>query len=94
MTTQRIFEYPRSSYSAVWLLRGWCHVKLLPSRHKFCVHHTTVHQFAMSFSLKPHNDICRMHVCLAQTSHSALLAERLGSFACYCGNMGVEWILK
>ena len=22
---------------------GWCHMKLLPSQHKFCVHHTTMH---------------------------------------------------
>ena len=28
-----LFEYPpkRCTYSAVWLLRAWCHVKLLPS---------------------------------------------------------------
>ena len=24
---------------AIWLLHGWCHVKLLPFRRKFCVHH-------------------------------------------------------
>ena len=23
--------------------QGWCHMKLLPSRRKFCVHHTTMH---------------------------------------------------
>ena len=22
---------------------GWCHMKLLPSQHRFCVHHTTMH---------------------------------------------------
>ena len=23
----------------IWLLLGWCHVKLLPSRRTFCIHH-------------------------------------------------------
>ena len=44
----------QSGYSAVWLLQGWCHIKLLPSQHAFCVHHTTVHQFTVSLYLKPH----------------------------------------
>ena len=26
-------------------MHGWCYVKLLPSWRKFCVHHTTMHQF-------------------------------------------------
>ena len=30
-------------YSVIWLLHGWCQVKLLPSRRTFCVHHTTTH---------------------------------------------------
>ena len=32
------FEYPPKwcTYSAVWLLHGWCHVKLLPSRRVLC----------------------------------------------------------
>ena len=25
-----------------WLLYGWCHVKLLLSRRKFCVHHSSM----------------------------------------------------
>ena len=43
---QRGFEYqPKCcTYSAAWLLLGWCHVKLLPSRRTFCVHHATVHR--------------------------------------------------
>ena len=34
-----------STEVAVYLQRwhGWCHMKLLPSRGKFCVHHTTMH---------------------------------------------------
>ena len=41
--TQRVLNIHWSCYSAVWLLHGWCHVKPLPSRRKFCVHHTTMH---------------------------------------------------
>ena len=33
---------------AVWLVHGWCHMKLLPSWHTFCVHNATMYQFAMS----------------------------------------------
>ena len=38
------------------------HVKLLPSRRKFCVHHTTMHQFTVSRHAK-------VHACLAVTCH-------------------------
>ena len=33
-----VFEYPPlwCTYSAVWLLHGWCHMKLLPSRRVLC----------------------------------------------------------
>ena len=50
------FEYPLKwcTYSAVWLLRGWCRMKLLPSWHVFCVHHTTMHQFTVSLHSKPY----------------------------------------
>ena len=43
--TQCIFEYPSKwcTYNAVWLLHGWCWVKLLPSQHMFCVHHKPVY---------------------------------------------------
>ena len=32
------FEYPPMlcAYNVVWLLHGWCHVKLLPYRHVLC----------------------------------------------------------
>ena len=53
-----------SVYSAVWLLHGWCQVKLLPSQHKFCVHHTTIHKFTVSLYLKLH--IHGINVCLGQ----------------------------
>ena len=31
----------------LWLLHGW-HMKLLPSRRKFCVHRSTMHQFTVT----------------------------------------------
>jgi len=40
--------------SAVWLLHGWRHLKLLPSRRKFCIHRTTIHQFTVSLHSKIH----------------------------------------
>jgi len=47
--------------SGIWLLHGWCHVKLLPSQHKFCVHHTIMHKFIVLLHSKPHGRVC---VCL------------------------------
>ena len=38
--------------------------------------------------------ICKVYACLAVTCHLRFLAEWLGSFTCYCGNMGVERILN
>ena len=43
----------RSRNSSIWLLYGWCRVKLLPSRRMFCVHHTAMHQFTASLYSKP-----------------------------------------
>ena len=48
-------------------MAGLCHVKQLPSRRWFCVHHSTMHQFKVSLHSKPH--ILRVHVCLAVTWH-------------------------
>ena len=59
-------------------LFSWCNVKQLPSRHKFCVHLTTLHQCTVSFYSKPHT----------------LLAEWQRCFTCYCVNTGVERIPK
>ena len=44
----RIFEYipKQCTYSAVWLLHGWCHMKLLLSKHILCMpcnHVTSLH---------------------------------------------------
>ena len=71
------------AYSSVWLLHGWCHVKLLPSGSTFCVHHTTMHHGLQCHFLQRH--IRKVPVYLAVTRHLAP-----GSFMCYCGNTGVE----
>ena len=36
-----VFLYTEVVYLQRW--HGWCHMKLQPSRRKFCVHHTTMH---------------------------------------------------
>ena len=46
-------------YLQCW--HGWCPMKLLPSRRKFCVHHTTWH-FMQSH-------IGKVYACLAVTCH-------------------------
>ena len=37
----RFLNIHRSGVLECW--HGWCHMKLQPSRRKFCVHHTTMH---------------------------------------------------
>ena len=56
----RFLNIHRSGVIKRW--HGWCHMKLLPSRRKFCVHHTTMHQFTVSRHAK-------VHACLAVTCH-------------------------
>ena len=51
--TQRVSNIHLSGYSAVWLLQGWCRVKLQPSRRTFCVYHTAMHQLTLSLCCKP-----------------------------------------
>jgi len=54
------------TYTAIWLLHGWCHMELLPSWHTFYVHHTKC------TSLQCHHNwslMRRVHVCLAVTCH-------------------------
>ena len=43
---------------------GWCHIKLQPSRRKFCVHHTTMHHINFMQS-----HISKVYACLAVTRH-------------------------
>ena len=75
----------------VWLLHGWCHVKLLPPWCMFCVHHTTVHLFTVSLDSKPHTRD-RVHVHLGVTCHLHFWQIDKDLFMCYCncGNPGVE----
>ena len=72
------------TYSAVLLLHGWCHVKLLPSQCTFCAHHTAMHQFTVLFEATYYIYICVFSCNLPPV----LLAEWPWSFACYCSNMG------
>ena len=74
---QRIFLYlPKwCTYSTIWLLRGWFHVKLLLSPQMFCVHHTAMHHFTVSLHLKPHT---WMHVCLVVACHLRLWENEWG----------------
>ena len=37
---------------------GWCHMKLQPSRRKFCVHHTTIRMVYTCLAV-----ICQLHFC-------------------------------
>ena len=65
-------------YSAVQLLTCWCHLKVLPSRRTFCVHHTSIHQFTVSLYSTPHTQ----GACVFRCNLSfALLEERPGYFA-------------
>ena len=90
MSTQCILNIHLPGYSTVWLLYGWCHLKLLLSWCKFCVRHRTMHQFLMSPYSEPHmQDACMFSCDLPPV----LLAEWPWSFTCHCSNMGVEWIL-
>ena len=87
-------EYPlewcTSSISGCYIAVYICHMKQLPSKSWCisCVHHTTGYQFTVSFIQNP---ICRLHVSCHLPP--ALSAELPGSFTCYCGKTGVEWIL-
>ena len=85
------FSIHWSGYSAVWLLLGRCHVKLLLSHCMFCLHHTAMHQFTVSLYLKLHTEGPCVFSC--NLPH-ALLAGWLGPFTCNCGNTGVERIPK
>ena len=66
------FENPLS-YSTVWLLHGWCHVKLLPSQHAQCPPYNHVMSLcakqhmlgARMFGCNPPPALCaRVHVCV------------------------------
>jgi len=80
------------TYSTVWLLYGWYHIKLLPSLCTFCEHHTTMHHFTVSLHSKPHT---YKGACVFRCNLSlVLLAKWPGSFTCYCDNTRVVRISK
>ena len=68
---------------------GWCHMKLLPSRSKFCVHHTTMHHVTSCKAT-----ICKVYAYLVVTCHLHFWQNDRDLFTCYCGNTGVERIPK
>ena len=78
------------AYSAVWLLHGWCHMWnccLFGAHSMYTIQPCTSFQFYS----KPHTKgKCGFSCNLP----SALLAEWPASFTCFCGNTGVEWLLK
>ena len=56
MATLFIARFDRSLKWCTFSTICWFHVKLLSSRRTFRVHHTTIHQFTVSFYLKPVSD--------------------------------------
>ena len=63
---------------------GWCRMKLLPSRRKFCVHHSTMHVPCHFMQSR----IRKVHACLAVTRHLHFWQNDRDLFTCYCGNTG------
>ena len=67
VASHRVQNVDQSGYITLWLLNGWCHVKLLLRRRKFCAHHTTMHcvcvllLFTMSLYSKPHTCFFFLH---------------------------------
>ena len=66
----RFFQHPSKwcTYSAIWLLHGWCQEKLLPPWRTFSVYH----RLPPCTSLQCHfmqSHILRVHVCSAVTCH-------------------------
>ena len=57
---------------------GWCHLKLLPSRHILC----TPYNHAPCHFMQSH--MRKVYACLAVTCHLLFC----GSFTCYCSNTG------
>ena len=63
------------TYSAVWLLHGWCQVNLLPSQRTFCVHHTNHTPVYSDTLLKDHKS--RIHTCMFSSNPAAISAHIL-----------------
>jgi len=88
------------TYSIIWLLHGWCHLKLLPSStlvHVLCTQYN--HVFACTL-IQYHfmqSHILTVHECLIVTCHLHFWQhdQSLLAFTCYCGNTWVKpdiWI--
>ena len=55
--------------SAVGLLCGWCHMKLLLSRRTLCVHHIIMHQIIVSFNYDDDDDEVMLNVLRCQLTY-------------------------
>ena len=86
------------AHSTVWLLHGWCRVKLLMSWCTFCVHHTTMHQFTASLCSKPHMSGACVFSCKLVELAIRSFGTMIGIFYIYmllwCIIIRVEWIPK
>ena len=58
--TQCIFNSLQSGVltELFWLLHGWCHLKLMPSSHRFWAHRATMHQFTVLFKATYRGCMC------------------------------------
>ena len=64
----------------VWLLHGWCHLKLLLSQHILCTSHNHAPVYSVTSCKTTYKGACVFSCKLL----SALLAEWMGSFMCNC----------
>ena len=49
--------------STIWLLHGWCHMKMQPSWGMFCADHTVMHQFTVLFEATYVGCMCLAVTC-------------------------------
>ena len=64
--TQGVWIFTEVVMALFCCWQGCCHGKQLPSHRMFCLRHTTMHQFTVSFYSKPRG---RVQECLAVICH-------------------------
>ena len=74
--------------TAVWLLHGRCHMKVLPSRHVLC----TPYSHAPCHVTSCH--VCRVLACLPLTCHLHFWQNDQDLLHATAVNTGVKWIPK
>ena len=88
------FNIHLSGCSAVWLLHGWCHTKLLPSRHMLWVHHATLNQLTMSSNSNCYLSTCSKYTMQWFTVSSNSKPHRKGACVFNCNlppALSAEW---